>query len=84
MTIQELALYSPLVIVALAGLKMLFQLSKVLNKVEGLGERMGKMERLSIEIGKVRLAVSNLATLTEERHTTTTNRIEKLESDGNS
>lgn len=50
MTIEQVALYAPIVVAILAAARVFLQLSKVLNKVDTVVERMGKMEKLHITV----------------------------------
>lgn len=50
MTLEQVALYAPVILVALTGVRMLFQLSKVINKVDTIAGRMEKMEKLHIAV----------------------------------
>lgn len=53
MTLEQMALYAPVILVALTGVRMLFQLSKVVNKVENIDKRMGGMEKLHTTVSKL-------------------------------
>lgn len=50
MTLDQLALYAPILVAVLAAARVFFQLTKVLNKVDTVVERMGKMEKLYITV----------------------------------
>jgi len=50
MTLEQVALYAPIVVAILAAARMFFQLSKVLNKVDTVVERMGRMEKLHASV----------------------------------
>lgn len=53
MTLEQLALYAPVILVALTGVRMLFQLSKVVNKMETIDKRMGGMEKLHTTVARL-------------------------------
>ncbi len=74
MTPEQIALYAPVILVALTGVRMLFQLSSVVNKIDTIDKRMGKMEKLHT-------TVATLQAQFEERSKSTNRRLKVLESD---
>jgi DNA anti-recombination protein RmuC len=50
MTLEQLALYAPILIAILAAARVIFQLTKVINKVDTIAGRMEKMEKLHIAV----------------------------------
>ena len=50
MTIEQLALYAPILVAVLAAARVFVQLTKVLNKVDTIAGRMEKMEKLHISV----------------------------------
>ncbi len=79
MTVDQLALYAPILVAVLAAARVFFQLSKVINKVDTIAERVdtiaGRMEKME----KLHIAVATLQAQFAERSKSVDRRLKVLE-----
>ncbi len=53
MTLEQIALYAPILVAILAAARVFFQLTKVINKVDTIAGRMEKMEKLHTSVARL-------------------------------